>query len=57
MDVKTKESLEKEKITSKNGLLYRDGDVIHLPEADIISRKFNYPFAEKLVKDLEQEKI
>ncbi len=43
-------------ITTKNGLLYRDGKMIDLPEADKVAREHGYSFAEQLVKALEPKK-
>ncbi|KKL22463.1 hypothetical protein LCGC14_2406770 [marine sediment metagenome] len=40
-------------ITTKNGLLYRDGQMIPVPEADWIAREHGYQYAEQLVKKLE----
>jgi hypothetical protein len=40
------------KITTKNGLLYRDGRLITLPEADRLARANGYSYAESLVNAL-----
>ncbi len=39
-------------ITTKNGLLYRDGKMIGLPEADRVAREHGYSYAEQLVRAL-----
>ena len=41
-------------ITAKDGLLYRDGKVVELPEADRLAQERGYPYAEQLVKALEK---
>ncbi len=40
-------------ITTKNGLLYRNGKVIPLPEADKVADEYGYMYAERLVEALE----
>ncbi len=40
-------------VTTKNGLLYRHGEMIQLPEADIIAQEHGYQYAEHLVRALE----
>ena len=42
-------------ITTKNGLLWRDGKIINLPEADKVARKYGYLYAERFVKYLEEK--
>ncbi len=44
-------------ITTKNGLLYRDGQEIPLPEADKVARKHGHQYAEQLVKALEARNL
>jgi len=39
-------------ITAKNGLLWRNGVVIPLPEADIVAAAYGFPCAERLVAHL-----
>lgn len=39
-------------ISSKDGLLYRHGTIIDLPEADIVARLYGYLCAERLVQAL-----
>jgi hypothetical protein len=39
-------------ITTKDGLLYRNGKLISLPDADRLARLNGYPFAEQLVNAL-----
>lgn len=50
--------MEKEKITSKDGLLYRGDNTgknyIPLPEADRVARSYGFMYAEQLVKHLEE---
>jgi len=43
----------KNKITTKGGLLYLDGRILGLPEADRMARKYGFEYAERLVKALE----
>ena len=43
-------------ITVKDGLLWRNGEYIKLPEADIIARQRGFAYAEQLVNDLENKK-
>jgi hypothetical protein len=47
------------KLTTKNGLLYRDGEMVDLPEADNVARANGFLYVERLVKHLEEsgEKI
>jgi hypothetical protein len=52
-----KTHLGKPVITAKNGLLYRYGKVIDLPEADQIAREYGYQYAEQFVKALQPKKI
>lgn len=40
-------------VTTKNGLLYRDGKIINLPEADQVALKFGFAYAEQLVRHLQ----
>jgi hypothetical protein len=42
------------KIATKNGLLYRGGEMIPLPEADQVAREHGYVYAEQFVRALEQ---
>lgn len=44
-------------ITTKNGLLLRDGEVIPLPEADAVAVKHGYVYAEQFVRDLERKQL
>jgi hypothetical protein len=39
-------------VTTNGGLLYRDGKLIDLPEADLVARDHGYIYAEQLVKAL-----
>jgi hypothetical protein len=49
------EAIEKIRITTKNdGLLYRDGVVIHLPEADNVAFAYGFSCAERFVRALER---
>jgi hypothetical protein len=41
-------------ITTANGLLYRSGQVIHLPDADRVATHHGHMNAERMVKHLEQ---
>ncbi len=43
-------------ITTKDGLLYRGGKIIELPEADKVAREHGFECAEAMVKALEKEK-
>jgi hypothetical protein len=43
---------ENESIIAKYGLLWRNGKIIGLPEADIIARERGFNYAEELVKHL-----
>jgi hypothetical protein len=43
-------------ITSKDGLLWKNGKYIPLPEADIVARKHGFVYAEQLVKHLVKQK-
>lgn len=43
------------KITTKDGLLYRDGKVINLPEADWVALQHGHLYAERFVKALAAE--
>ena len=43
-------------ITSKNGLLWKNGKYIELPEADVIANKCGFLYAEQLVKHLAKQK-
>lgn len=51
---KETESITSE-ITTKNGLLYRNGKMIELPYADDVARKHGYMYAEQLVRALESK--
>jgi len=42
-------------ITTKNGLLWEDGELIKLPEADEVARKYGFVYAEQMVKALEEK--
>jgi len=44
-------------ITTKNGLLYRNGEFINLPEADWLAEALGYVYAERLVKELEKQQM
>lgn len=46
---------EDHNITTKNGLLWRDGEVIPLPRADAVAREHGFQYAEQLVKALESK--
>jgi hypothetical protein len=51
-------ALEKEageNITTKEGLLWRDGKIIDLPEADRVARKNGFLYAEQFIKYLEKK--
>ena len=39
-------------ITAKDGLLWRNGKIIELPEADDVARRHGFAYAEQLVKHL-----
>jgi predicted lipoprotein with Yx(FWY)xxD motif len=41
--------------TTKNGLLYRDGELVGLPEADQVASEHGYMFAERMVHALEKD--
>lgn len=41
-------------ITAKDGLLWRDGKIIPLPEADVVAREYGYSCAEAMVRALER---
>jgi hypothetical protein len=41
-----------QKITAKDGLLWREGKIIPLPEADDIARRFGFQHAEEFVRHL-----
>jgi hypothetical protein len=43
-----------DQITTANGLLYRGGQVIHLPEADDVALAHGHHCAEAMVRALEQ---
>lgn len=43
-------------LTTNNGVLYRHGVMINLPEADFIARDHGFQYAEQLVKFLESKK-
>ena len=43
-------------ITTKNGLLYINNEMIPLPEADMLARNHNYLCAEQMVRALEKKK-
>ena len=49
-----KPKIVKSKITTKDGLLYRDDVLISLPEADYVAQVFGFQYAEQLVKHLEK---
>lgn len=50
-------SEQRDGITAKDGLLWRNGKIIDLPEADAMARKHGFMYAEQLVKHLvEKEK-
>jgi hypothetical protein len=54
--LKLVEKIEEEsRITTKNGLLYKDDEVINLPLADTIARKHGFLYAELFVKHLEKK--
>lgn len=40
-------------ITTANGLLYRNGEVVHLPEADAVAARHGHRSAEAMVRHLE----
>ncbi len=42
-------------ITTRDGLLIRDGEVIQLPEADKVAKKAGYKHAEEMVRALEKQ--
>jgi len=42
-------------ITTKDGLLYRNGKIIELPEADKVARDHGFLYAERFVKSLEKK--
>lgn len=44
-----------ENITTQDGLLYREGKVIMLPEADIVAAAHGFPNAERMVKALAKQ--
>lgn len=49
---------EASKVTTKDGLLWRDGKIIPLPEADWVAEEHGYVYAEQLVRALEaQQKV
>jgi hypothetical protein len=39
-------------ITAKDGLLWRNGRIIELPEADLVAREHGFTYAEQFVKHL-----
>jgi len=41
--------------TTKNGLLYRDGELVCLPEADRVANEHGYMFVERMVHALEKD--
>lgn len=47
---------EGKRITTKDGLLWREGKIIDLPEADIIANALGFLYVERLVKTMEKEK-
>jgi len=42
--------------TTKNGLLYKDGKMLGVREADAVARYFKFVYAENMVKHLESLK-
>lgn len=48
---------KKDEITTKDGLLWRGGKIIDLPEADRVAEKLGFIYAEDLVKHLEAQKL
>ena len=42
-------------ITTKKGVLWRDGKIINLPEADKVARDHGHLYAERFVKHLEKK--
>lgn len=45
-----------DKITTKDGLLYREGQIIDLPEVDVVAQNNGFMCAERMVKYLESKK-
>ncbi len=37
---------------SKDGLIWKNGEIVELPEADIVANKYGYMYAERLVTAL-----
>ena len=56
MKMKTQSDKSPE-ITAKKGLLWRNGKVIPLPEADMIARSRGFQYAEQLVATLSQREM
>jgi len=44
-------------VTASKGLLWRNGEVIPLPEADRVARAHGYQYAEQLVRALEAKVV
>ena len=47
--------MNKDTLTTKNGLLYRNGKVVLLPEADYLARAHGCIYAEHMVRILEKQ--
>lgn len=43
-------------LTTENGLLYLNGEMLGVMQADAMARKYGYMYAEQLVRALEEEK-
>lgn len=47
---------EGEKLTTKDGLLFADGEMVPLPLADYVAQHHGFVYVERLVKYLEEQK-
>jgi hypothetical protein len=54
-ELEDKASAIKDGITTANGLLYKNGKIISLPDADTIAYKYGYVYAERLVRALKEK--
>ena len=50
------EQAKKDGITADKGLLWKDGKIIALPQADFVARKYGFLYAEQLVRALEGQR-
>ena len=44
------------KLTTEDGLLFADGEMVNLPLADIVANDHGFVYVERLVKHLEEQK-